>query len=125
MRLSKFVRYSVLVRFMCFISPILWGSHMILMQTFSTSGSYHLMSSVASEEVWGAVFIVPGLAGLYALLIRNYRMAKPVHWFLAIVWLTIELMFLSINPASTAITVYPMFVFLNVISAMFRAGEGR
>lgn len=78
-------------------------------ETFESSPSFHAMSALASEEVWGAGAGVMFLLPLVGLLTKSLRLRRWAIFLHGAWWGFISVMFFQSAPIGTGWGIYGLF----------------
>lgn len=73
---------------------------MFPVDTFSTSPTYGVLNSAASEWFWGLLMLVPGVLKVSGVLLRAWGLAKAGFWAGFFIWMFFAFSFFQGNPAS-------------------------
>lgn len=89
-----------------------------LMMPFESMDSpgFRLITIIASEHQWGALFFFNGLSHVLALLVNGHRWWSPlIRWFAAmvsmLVYASMSYLFAIIDPYTTAVANYALLSF--------------
>lgn len=88
----------------------LWGLWLLnpWVDTFATGRGYDAMKHIASETVWGTLFLIMGAKMQYAISVKSLKKRRDSCFGLLILWGFIAATIVYSNPLSTGTVVYPL-----------------
>lgn len=91
------------------ITTTLWGFFLLLpFNTFSTSGSFNILGSIAPEFGWGMFVFIGGLLHVISISRNDIYWRRDLNMILYLVWLFFAINFIQANPYGTGTIIYPM-----------------
>lgn len=108
-RLIKIVFYSDLhgTRFMLGLAEALWAATLMMPGDTFGRPTYHVMSSVMSEEAWGLIFALSAVTQFSILIRCEYHSAFATAFagWNSVLWSFVVIsMYLSVSPVPAAIS---------------------
>lgn len=90
--------FAMLILGLMSLTMGLWLIHPV--ETFSTSPTYGVLGTAASEWFWGVLMLIPGVLKISGLLLRNWGVARAGFWAGFFIWMFFAFSFFQGNPTS-------------------------